>query len=137
MGPRADCRLAEAHLSGRRALPRVTRDDLSEPLHPGPWCLEERAVAAFEAHTNDASFTPPHTKNAGARPDYRHGLDPGAARLGGRPGLTGALGGGSALREPQQPDCDAGRTSYTLPDAGQSRQQRHRDGDQCLDQASA
>ena len=58
----ADSGLVKAHLPGRRELPGVTRDHLPQPLHPGPWCLEERAAAALKAHPRDASFAPSQQK---------------------------------------------------------------------------
>ena len=54
--------VAETHVPRRRDLPGVTRDHLSNALYPGPRSLEERAVAALEAHPQDASFTTPHAE---------------------------------------------------------------------------
>jgi len=53
----------------RRALPRVTRDHLPQPVHPSAWRLEEGAVAAPEAHKRDASLTPLHPENRASRTD--------------------------------------------------------------------
>ena len=66
----AGSRMAEAVLPGRRELPSVTRDHLSQPLHSSPWRPEERAVAAFAAHTSDASFAPSHAENRRSRQNH-------------------------------------------------------------------
>ena len=66
----ADCRVAQAYLPGRRELPSVTRDHLSQPLHSGPWRPEERAVAAFEAHTSNAPFAPSHAEDGQSRQNH-------------------------------------------------------------------
>src|SRR6266851_400799 len=54
----ADCRLAQAHLSRRYEPSGVTRDHLSQPLHPGPRRPEEGTGGAFAAHPSDAPFAP-------------------------------------------------------------------------------
>ncbi len=63
----ADCWVAEAYLPGRRERSSVTRDDLSQPLHSSPWRPEERVVAAFAAHTSNASFAPSHPEDRRSR----------------------------------------------------------------------
>ena len=64
------------HTPGRRAISGVTRNHLSQSLYPGTWCLEEGAIAAFEANPHDAPLTSPHAKGGGSRSNYRHGIDP-------------------------------------------------------------
>src|SRR5580704_10401083 len=39
-----NCWLAQTHLSEGTAKPSVTRDDLSQPVHSGPWGAEKRAA---------------------------------------------------------------------------------------------
>ena len=47
----------QAHLPGRREHAGITRDNLQEPVHPGPRGLEERVVAALEEDACHASLT--------------------------------------------------------------------------------
>ena len=60
---RADRRLAQAYLSGRREPPRVTRDHLPQPVHSSAWRLEEGAAAALEAHARHAPLSPLHAED--------------------------------------------------------------------------
>ena len=103
------------------------RDRLSQPLHPGPWRLEERAIAASATHTRHASFTPSHAEDGYSRQDHWHRLDSRAACLSGRSSRPGSLGRRLAHRQPQQPDCNTGGTSYALRHADQGEEQRHQD----------
>src|ERR1035438_3312956 len=67
VGTGANCRMAETHLPGRRELSGVTRDHLSQPLHSSPWGAEERAGAAFEAHTSHAPLAPSYAEDRQSR----------------------------------------------------------------------
>ncbi len=71
---RADCRMAQAYLSAREP-PRVTRDHLSQPLHPGARRPEEGAPAALEAHPRHASVPAPHPEDRYPWQDRRRGVD--------------------------------------------------------------
>ena len=55
--------VAETYLPGRRDIPGVTRNHLSQPLHSSPWRPEERAIAAFEAYTCNAPFAPSYAED--------------------------------------------------------------------------
>jgi phytoene dehydrogenase-like protein len=52
----------QAYLSVREP-PRVTRDHLPQPLHPGAWRPEEGTPAALEAHPRHASVPAPHPED--------------------------------------------------------------------------
>ena len=56
-----DRRLVKTHLSGRRELSGVTRDHLSQPLYPGPRCLEKGAIRASAQATDDAAIAAHHS----------------------------------------------------------------------------
>ena len=102
---------------------------------PGPRGLEQRAVAVLEAYTRDASLAPSHAKDSGSWPHHRCGLDPRATGRGRGPCCARPLGGRPLVRQQQQSDRDARRAPHALRHAGQGRQQRHRDRDQCAHQA--
>jgi len=68
----ANCWVPRARLSRRRDLPRVARNDLSQPLHSGPWCLKKGAVATSKAYTRHASVSSPYTENGESRRNHRH-----------------------------------------------------------------
>ena len=51
-----------SHLSTREP-PRVTRDHLPKPLHPGAWRSEEGAAPALEAHPRHATLSPLHAED--------------------------------------------------------------------------
>ena len=48
----------------------VPRDDLSQPVHPGPRRSEEGAGGAFAAHPRHAPFAPPHAEDGQARQNH-------------------------------------------------------------------
>ena len=86
----ADRRLVETHVPGRRELPGVTRDHLSQPVHPSPGRLEKGApwVSATAAH--DAAIASYQSEGSGAGEDPRYGIDPRAPSIGGRSSRAGA-----------------------------------------------
>ncbi len=55
--------MVKTQVPERREIPGVTRDHLSKYDYTSPRRLEERAVAAPEAHTGNASLAASHTKN--------------------------------------------------------------------------
>ena len=73
---RADCRVVEAHLSRRRGLSGVARDDLSQPVRPGARRPEEGAAGASALAASDPALAPCDRKGRPARPDHRCGVDP-------------------------------------------------------------
>ena len=66
----AGCRLAQAHLSRRSEPSGVTRDHLSQPVHPGPRRPEEGTGGAFAAQPRDAPFAPSHPEDGRSRPHH-------------------------------------------------------------------
>ena len=79
---RADCGVAQAYLSVRPELPRVTRNDLPQLVHSSPWGVEEGAAAALETHARDAPFAPSHAEDRYPRQDHRRRVDQRASRHG-------------------------------------------------------
>ena len=67
--------MAEAHVSRRCELSGVTRDDLSQPVHPVPRRSEEGITRAFAAHPRHAPFAPPHAEDGRSRQNHRHRVD--------------------------------------------------------------
>ena len=61
-------------------------------LHSSSWGAEERAGAAFEAHTSHAPLAPSYAEDRQPRQNYRCGIDQRASGHGGRPGGTRSLG---------------------------------------------
>ena len=129
-------RWLEAHLSRRYEPSGVTRDHLSQPVHPGPRRPEAGTGGAFAAHPSDAPFVPSHPEDEppGGIHRYRRSAS-------GRPALqTGrylATGKATCCSAARTAIADPGRTSVTLRHAHQSRRQRYADRCQRPHQACA
>ena len=82
VGTGSDRWLAEAHVPGQRGHAGVTRDDLHEPVHPGPRGLEERASTVSSQVASDAPFAAQDAQGRRAGPDHQHRIDPRATRGG-------------------------------------------------------
>lgn len=54
--------VVETHLPGRREYPGVTRDNLSQPVHPSPGRVEKGAAATSQDDACDASLSPLHAQ---------------------------------------------------------------------------
>ena len=61
--------LAQAHISGGATKSGVTRDDLSQPVHPGQRRAEKRAARAPESETHDPPLQARQPETERARTD--------------------------------------------------------------------
>ena len=98
MVARADRRMAQERSSARRELPRVTRDDLPQSLHPGAWRAEEGAPPAPEAYARHAPVPASHAEDRHPRPDRRCRVDQRTPRIGRRSRCARSLGRRSDVR---------------------------------------
>lgn len=69
--PPADRWMVEANIPGR-GQSGVTRDHLPEPLHPGPWRIEEGITGASAPQPGHAPLTPSHPENRQPWPHQRY-----------------------------------------------------------------
>ena len=111
-----DRRLAEAHVSGRCELPGVTRDHLSQPVHPGPRGLEKGAGGSICGATGRCAvraITPRRRTITAGSPTRSRSASAGHRR---GPGRARSLGRRSDLRQQQQPNRHPGgaQTRYVM-----------------------
>ena len=122
---------------GRGAQSGVARDDLPQPVHPGPRRAEEGTARAPPGQTNDPPLSTRQHEAEWARPDQGCDLHPRAASLRRRSSCSRPLGRRSHRRVQEQLCRDPGRAPLALRHADQGRQQRHRRRRHRPDQALA
>src|SRR5580692_5346799 len=111
--------MVEAAVSGRREPARVSRDDLSQPVHPGAGSAETGTGEAFAvpaAHPPLAALQCPRTLS---RQDRRCDFHPRTAGGGRRSCRSWSLGGRSVARGRQQSRGHTGGASFALLHVGE------------------
>ena len=104
-----------------------------ETLYPGSRRLKEGASGALAPYARHAPLTSSHPKDGQPRQNCRRRVDQRASSDGSGSSGARALGGGPAMRQPQQPDRHLGRAPDALCHADKSRRQKYRNGGQRID----
>ena len=83
----------------------VTRDDLSDPVHPGPRSVEERTPGVSAPYARHAPLSSSHAEDTQPRPNRRYRLHQRTPCHGGGSGGTRSLGRGPAVWQQEQSDA--------------------------------
>src|ERR1700747_18659 len=117
--------MAETVLSGRREPARVSRNDLSQPVHSSARSAEKGADSAPSLPAADPPLAALQRSRTFARQDRRCDFYPRTASGSGRSRRSRSLGGRPIAWGSQHPRGYIGRAQIALLRAGESARQRH------------